>query len=195
MRKSKINLAVSREDYQKYEVYFYWIKFGSLGLGLIFFIVFLAFFISLKTKGDENSRLLEEKRVLLEAMSESQGDEARIFYLQKKYSDLKTFLKDDATSLPYYSLLANALNESSESSSIIKSFAIDKTREVSFTIAFESFPELLDFFKFIESETFLDNFEQIALKSFSVIGGEDQAENYEISFAGKFVDIIKEDKQ
>lgn len=195
MRKSKINLAVSREDYQKYEVYFYWIKFGGLALGIIFFIVFLALFINLKTKSDENTRLLEEKRVLLQAMSESQGDEAKIFYLQKKYADLKTFLKDDATSLPYYSLLAGALTESSESSSIIKSFAIDKTREASFTIAFESFPELLNFFKFIESDAFLSKFEKISLKSFSVIGGEDQAENYEISFAGKFIDIVKEVNQ
>lgn len=188
MRKSKINLAVSREDYQKYELYFYWLKIVVLALGIIFFTTFLTFFIVLKNKGDENNKLSTQKQDLLIALKDKQGDEAKIFYLQKKYSDLTTFMKDDASSLPYYSLLADALKESSQSSDI-KSFSIDKSRTASFTISFNSFPELLNFFKLIESETFLKNFEQISLKSFSIVGLEDKKENYEISFAGRFIKL------
>ena len=115
----------------------------------------------------------------------------KLFYLQKKYSDLKTYLSDDAASLPYYSLLASALKESSESSTI-KSFVIDKSRAASFTIAFNSFPELNSFFKFIESDIFLGNFESITLKSFTVVGAQETASvNYEISFSGKFIPIEK----
>ncbi len=188
MIKSKINLAVSREDYQKYELYFFWLKIAVLGLGIIFFIVFLSLFITLRSKGAQNTDLSSQKQGLLAALEDKQGDEAKIFYLQKKYSDLTGFLKDDSSSLPYYSLLTDALKESTQASNI-KSFAIDKSRAVSFTIAFNSFPDLLNFFKFIESEVFLNNFEQISLKSFTVIGSEDKTENYEISFAGKFIKL------
>ncbi len=188
MRKSKINLAVSREDYQKYELYFFWLKISVLALGAIFFTTFLTIFIVLRGKEAQNSNLNEQKQDLLVALSDKKGDEAKIFYMQRKYSDLTDFMKDDASSLPYYSLLAGTLSESTQASEI-KSFGIDKSRAVSFTIAFNSFPDLLNFFKFIESESFLNNFEQISLKSFSVIGSEDNKENYEISFAGKFIKL------
>lgn len=188
MRRSKINLAVSREDYQKYELYFFWLKIAVLALGAIFFTTFLTFFIVLRNRDSQNLALNKQKEDLLSALSDKKGDEAKIFYLQKKHSDLQKFLKDDASTLPYYTLLTSTLKESSEAS-MIKSFGIDKSRAVSFTIAFNSFPDLLNFFKFIESESFLKNFEQISLKTFSVIGSEDKKENYEISFAGKFVPL------
>jgi hypothetical protein len=188
MRKSKINLAVSREDYQKYELYFFWLKIAVLALGAVFFTTFLTFFIVLRSKNSQNTNLNNQKQDLLLALSDKKGDEVKIFYMQKKYSDLTNFIKNDASSLPYYTLLTGTLKESTQASEI-KSFGIDKSRAVSFTIAFNSFPDLLNFFKFIESESFLNNFEQISLKSFSVIGSEDDKENYEISFAGKFVKL------
>ena len=70
---------------------------------------------------------------------------------------------------------------------MIKSFSIDKSRDASFTIGFANFSELNSFFKFIESDVFLKNFEAVTLKSFSVVGAQEEAtENYEISFAGRF---------
>lgn len=188
MRRSKINLAISREDYQKYELYFFWLKIAVLVLGALFFIVFITFFAILQSKNSQNTALTKQKEELLMALSDKKGDEAKIFYLQKKHSDLQKFLKDDASSLPYYKLLTGSLNESTQASTI-KSFNIDKSRSASFTISFNSFPDLLNFFKFIESESFLKNFENISLKSFTVIGSEDQKENYEISFGGKFIKL------
>jgi len=188
MKKTKINLIISRDDYQKYEKYFYWLKIIAYGLFGFFLLIFLIFFILIKVNSDNNDKLISQKSSLLKALSEKKGDEARIFYLQKKYDDLNNFLKDDAFSSSYYGLLSEALKQSSQSSTL-KSFEINKNRQVGFSITFEEFPELMNFFKFIESEVFLKNFETISLKSFTIIGDNDNKENYELSFAGVFIKI------
>lgn len=188
MRKSKINLIISRQDYQKYEDYFFWVRASVIIFVLVFLISFFALFISIKKSNDTNAILNSQKKTLLEGLKNKNGDEAKIYFLQQKYADLTNFLKDDAFSAPYYSLLTNALKDSSQSSTL-RSFAISKNRDVSFTIEFKNFPDLLSFFKFIESQQFLKNFENISLKSFSVIGQADQQENYELSFAGTFIKI------
>lgn len=188
MKKTKINLIISRDDYQKYEKYFYWLKIITYGLFGFFLLIFLIFFILIKVNSDNNDKLISQKSSLLKALSEKKGDEARIFYLQKKYDDLNNFLKDDAFSSSYYGLLSQALKQSSQSSTL-KSFEINKNRQVGFSITFEEFPELMNFFKFIESEVFLKNFETISLKSFTIIGDNDNKENYELSFAGVFIKI------
>ena len=188
MRKTKINLIINREDYQKYEKYFYWLKIATYGLFSLFIFIFIVFFILIKINSDNNDRLISQKSSLLKALAEKKGDEAKIFYLQKKYEDLNIFLKDDAFSSLYYGLLSEALKQSSESS-ILKSFDINKNRQVEFSISFEQFTELMSFFKFIESEIFLKNFETISLKSFTIIGDKDKKENYELSFAGTFKKI------
>jgi len=188
MRKTKINLSINREDYQTYESYFTILKISVLVLVFLFFILFLSFFIVFKNRFDQETVLKKQKQSYLLALSDKKGDEARLLYIQKKFTDLKTFLKEDASSLPYYSLLAKAIKESSQSSQI-RSFEIDKSRTASFTISFTNFNELLEFFRFLESKVFLDNFEEISLKSFSVIGIDEKNESYEISFKGKFIKL------
>lgn len=188
MKKTKINLIINREDYQKYEKYFYWLKIATYGLFGLFLIIFIIFFVLIKVDSNKNDQLILQKANLLKALNEKQENEAKIFYLQNKYNDLKDFLKDDAFSSSYYGLLNQALKQSSESS-ILKSFAINKDRQVNFSISFQEFPELINFFKFIESEVFLKNFETITLKNFTIIGNDNQKENYELSFSGVFVKI------
>lgn len=188
MKKTKINLIISREDYQKYEKYFYWLKIITYGLFGFFLFLFLIFVILIKINSNNNDKLNLQKSSLLKTLAEKKSDEARIFYLQKKYDDLNNYLKDDAFSSLYYGLLNQALKQSSESSTL-KSFEINKNRQVEFSIAFEEFPELMSFFKFIESEIFLKNFETISLKSFTIIGDENKKENYELSFTGTFIKI------
>jgi len=189
MRKSKINLVISREDYQKYEYYFSWVKKVVFILAGIFFLLFLIFFTIISVKQKKYDDYANQKQSLLESLKLKSGDEAKIYYLQKKYEDLNTFLKEDAFSTPYYKLLTNALKESSQSSNL-ENFEINKKREVDFTISFEGFSDLMNFFKLTESPDFLKNFEQISLKSFSVIGADiNKKENYELSFTGKFISI------
>lgn len=188
MKSSKINLIVNREDYQKYQNYFYYLKILIIVLGVLFLTTFLVYFIDLQKRNGVNDKLDKQKAFYLEILQEKKGDEAKIFYLQKKYSDLTLFLKDDSNSAPYYNLLTYTLKESSQSSQI-KSFSIDKDHAFTFTIVFQNFDELLNFFKFIESDSFIKNFENISLKSFTLISETNAKENYQLSFEGKFIAI------
>ena len=53
----------------------------------------------------------------------------------------------------------------------------------------------MNFLRFVESENFLNNFEEISLKSFEVVGqNELKDENYELSFTGKFISLTNEKK-
>lgn len=149
----------------------------------------MAFFIIIKNRTSQEENLELKKKTLLEYLKQKTSDTAKINYIEKKYRDLNVFLKDDAYSSPYYSLLNSAITESSESANL-KSFSINKNREVAFTIAFSDFSQLRNFFKFIESKTFLDKFESISLKSLTLFGAtEIQKENYELNFAGKFISL------
>jgi hypothetical protein len=91
--------------------------------------------------------------------------------------------------LPYYDLLNSALGTSTESA-VLKSFKINKNREVDFSVAFNNFTELTNFFGFVESEPFLKNFATLSLKNFFALNENDQnKENYELSFTGQFITI------
>lgn len=189
MKKSNINLIINREDYKKYEDYFEYLKIALIVLIFVFFSFFFILFLILKNKTDFEKKLSLQKITLLEILKDKKTDEVKINYIEKKYQDLSTYLKEDAFPSPYYAFLNSALQESSEAARL-KSFEITKSRDAVFTIAFTDFPQLMSFFKFIESKTFLKNFETISLKSFDVIGAtEGQKENYELSFSGKFIPL------
>lgn len=189
MKKNKINLIINREDYQKYESYFYYLRIAFFGFFILFFIIFLAFLITLK-KINYQLKILElKKKTLLEYLKEKTTDTAKINYIEKKYRDLKIYLKDDSYFSPYYSLLNSALLESSQSAEL-KHFNINKNREVDFTLSFADFNDLRNFFKFIESKKFLDNFETISLKTLNLFGKTElKKENYELSFKGRFTPL------
>ena len=186
MKKNRINLLVSRENYQKYESFFEQLKLSVAVLTVILFVIFISFYLVLKNKFSLYENMNLQKKTHLQLLSERRGDEAKINYIQKKYLDLKTFLKDDASSTPYYQLLSDAIKDSSKSASL-KSFEVNKDRMASFTISFSAFKELMDFLKFAESQTFIKNFENISLKNFVVMGDKEKKESYELSFSGKFI--------
>lgn len=191
MKKKYINLIVNREDYQKYEEYFFIFRKIVFVLFGIFFIISFYFFLSIRSLNKKIEILNLEKTTILRFINQNTEKYAKLNYLKGKYIDLKNFLKDDANSSFYYSILNDALKESSESA-IIKEFNINKNREVDFKIGFSNFSELRSFFKFIESDIFLKNFEKIFLKNFTVIGKtEEREENYELSFYGKFLPYEK----
>lgn len=129
-----------------------------------------------------------QKKSYLQMLTQRSNDEAKVNYIQKKYFDLKTFLKNDAYSVPYYQLLSDAIKDSSESANL-KSFEVNKERITSFTISFSAFDKLLNFLKLAESQTFIKNFENITLNNFVLIGNKDIKESYELSFSGKFISI------
>jgi len=185
MKKNRINLLISREDYRRYENYFEQLKLSAAILTVILFIFFISFYLILRNKFSLNERMNLQKKTYLQLLTERRADEAKINYIQKKYMDLKTFLKNDASSAPYYQLLSDAIKDSSESASL-KSFEVNKDRTTSFTISFTAFDKLMNFLKFAESQTFIKNFENISLKSFVIVGDKEKKESYELSFIGKF---------
>jgi hypothetical protein len=71
----------------------------------------------------------------------------------------------------------------------LKVFSISKNRDVAFTVAFGDINSLLSFFRFIESDEFLKNFESVSLKSFSALGEGKTKENYELAFTGRFIEL------
>ncbi len=196
MKKKRINLLVNREDYQKYENYFEQLKLSAAVLTVVLFMLFISFYLFLKNKFNLYENMNLQKKTYLQLLTERRADEAKINYIQKKYLDLKTFLKDDASSAPYYELLSNAIKDSStlltinsSESASLKSFEVNKNRITSFTIIFSDFNKLMDFLKFAESQTFINNFENISLKNFVVVGDKEKKESYELSFSGKFIPI------
>lgn len=188
MKKNRINLLINREDYQKYEAFFKQLKLSAAVLAMILFIIFLSFFLALRNKRNLYDNMNLQKQTYLQLLTERRNDESKINSIQKKYLDLETFLKDDASSAPYYQLLSEAIGVSSQSATL-QSFEVNKDRKVSFTIAFSTFDNLMDFLKFAESPIFIKNFENIFLNNFVVAGNKDKVQSYELSFSGKFVPI------
>jgi len=191
MKKNRINLLVNREDYQKYENFFERFKLGAAILTGILTILFIIFYIILRNRFNTYEKMNMKKKAYLELLTERNRDEAKINYIEKKYSDLKKYLKDDASSVTYFEILSDSIKNSSESA-ILKSFEVDKTRNTTFIINFTVFEKMMDFLKFAESEQFLNNFESISLKNLIIAGSDNQNENYELSFVGKFIPIKEE---
>lgn len=189
MKNKKINLLINREDYQKIEKFFFLIRIFVGVLSVVFFLLII-FSLGFFTKQNNTKQsLLEQKKIILQSLKEKQADQAKITYLEKKYLSLKEFLKEDAYFLPYYNLLNSALSLSTQSAQL-NSFEISKSREVKFSVIFTNFSELMNFFKFIESDRFLKNFENLVLKSFSTTTTDlNQEKNYELVFTGRFIPI------
>ncbi|MEK7597618.1 MAG: hypothetical protein AAB441_03145 [Patescibacteria group bacterium] len=188
MKKNNINLLINREDYQKYENLFERLKLTATILTVILAIVFAYFYISIKNKFNIYEKMNLQKKTYLQLLTNRREDEAKINYIEKKYLDLKNFLKDDASSVTYFEILSDSIKNSSESAKL-KSLAVDKTRNTSFTITFSTFEKMMDFLKFAESEIFLSNFENISLKNLVIVGDKDKNENYELGFIGKFAPV------
>lgn len=188
MKKTKLNLLSNRVNYQKIEKIFSYIRIGFYAeIGLLTLLLSL-FFFSFINQTHTINQLLEQKKVLLASLKNKEGYEAKLIYIQNKYQNVQTYLKDDANSLPYYNLLNSALSQSTGSATL-KSFLISKNRDASFTVSFANLDELLSFFRFIESDNFLKNFEKVSLKNFSAIGDSKLKQNFELAFDGRFIEL------
>ena len=178
----------------KYENLFERLKLTATILTIILAILFTYFYISIKNKFNIYEKMNLQKKTYLQMLTNRRGDEAKINYIEKKYSDLKNFLKDDASSVTYFEILSDSIKNSSESARL-KSLEVDKTRNTSFTITFSVFEKMMDFLKFAESEVFLNNFENISLKNLIIVGDNKSQENYELSFTGKFIPVKPENNE
>lgn len=191
MKKTRINLLSYQNDYINYEKYFRWIRSSAVVFSIVFFIILFISLTFIATQFRSISNLNNSKTELLNILTQREEERANIMLINKKYQAMQTYLKDDAKSLPYYQLLSTAIKTSTESGNL-QSFTINKDRESSFSVAFQNFSELMSFFRFVESEVFLRNFEKVSLKSFNAIQNDKSLKNkdkYELSFQGIFIPI------
>ncbi len=194
MKKTRINLLTSRDDYLKIEKSLQLIRSIVVIYSSIFVAAALIFVFIQFQQNRHIQDLIDLKKNLLSSLSNYKDQEAKLVFVAKKVKSYNTFILDDARFLPYYNLLNSALQKTSgsvegSSSASLSSFAIDKDRVVTFTLLFGTVQDMVDSFKYIETEGFLKNFTKLSLNGLTV--GAGQTEN-SLSFSGKFKQIANE---
>jgi hypothetical protein len=194
MKKTKINLLSGKDEYLKIQKSLQ-IFHSAIVLYTFLFVAAVLVFVFIQYRQNQNIQdLIDQKRSLLLSLSNSKDQEAKLVFVAKKVKAYNQFLLDDAHFLPYYNLLISALKTSSESlggtsSATLNAFSIDKDRTSTFTLSFSSVAEMLDSFRYIESTTFLKNFEQLSLSGLNL--GANFSDNT-LSFKGKFIKLANE---
>lgn len=198
MKKTKINLLSSRDDYYKIEKSLQLVRSITVVYSVIFVIAALIFIFIQYQQSRNLQSLIDQKKTLLLSLNNYKDQEAKVVFIAKKVKSYNQFILDDARFLPYYNLLNSALQKTSESkgassSASLDSFAIDKDRVVSFTLLFGNVNDMVDSFRYIETEGFLKNFEQLTLNGLIVDSNQtaSQTEN-SLLFSGKFKPIANE---
>lgn len=195
MKKTRINLLTTRDDYIKIERSLQLLRIVAVSYFFIFIAVAIIFVLIQFLQNRNIQDLIRQKGILLSSLNNYKNEEAKLVFVARKVNAYDKFILDDARFLPYYNLLNSALETTSEvsaeasPSASLSSFTIDKERIVSFTLLFSSVSEMVDSFRYIESESFLQNFEQLSLSGLTL--GSGQTEN-SLSFLGKFKPIADE---
>jgi hypothetical protein len=186
MKTKRINLLQNRYDYYALERLFVWLRRGVVVYSFVFLLLVLGAFAFYMSKQQDLARLENQKRLLLLSSQQQKDQEAKLLLLSKKLGYYNEFIKDDAQFVPYYNLLLEALQTSSQSGTLSQ-FNINKNHEVEFTIRFNTFDEMTTSFAFIESERFLKNFKTLSMANF--FGLTSDQSKYELSFKGVFIDL------
>jgi len=185
MKKTKINLLTYKENYRQIEKFFLYLRVSTIVVVFIFISAICYFTVTMKGLTDKYNSLVKRKTMLMADVDNKKETEAKIIYIQDKYTALKTFLKDDARILPYYDLLISVLPQSTTSAKL-EDFNVDTQRNIDFKFSFQNLSDLTDFFKLVESDNFLKNFEKLTLGGITT---DKQSANYTLSFTGTLVKI------
>lgn len=187
MKKTRINLLLTKEDYHRYGAFFQKLRLIILLFSFLLFSVTLIISILFYNQKQELDYLINKKNLALSQLNSVNQDFTKITALINRYNLLNKYLAEDANFLPYYSLLISSIPESTSSSRISK-FTIDKQRNIEFIVSFDNFTDLMNFLKLIESKKFLENFELLSLKNFNFMTDNNSLsnKNYQLVFSGKF---------
>lgn len=188
MKKTRINLLISKQDYNRIDGYFKLFRtfLVAFCLLLLFVISGLAGYrIYLTTLMD---KLTQTKKAVYSQLENRKTDEVKLMRLSSKLASYQKFIKEDVHFIPYYELLISTFEQSSQSATL-REFNIDKSRAMNFNLSFNSFDEMLNTFKFIESSNFAANFEKLDMVNFVGTGGSAQGAVYQLSFEGTFKPI------
>lgn len=183
--KKRINLLHVQEKYKRYYRVFSYVKLASIGIVGIFFLLLVLFFFLLNYKNEEYKKLLLQRKSNIEYLMANQQTEAEFVLFGNKLLETSRILKDDANFYPYYNILNNSLSQASEEARF-QSIHIDKNKNVKFIIELPDYQNLLSFFKFIESDSFLSKFDDLVLAQLDLT---ELQNTYQLSFTGKFKEI------
>jgi len=188
MKKTRINLLTSKQDYYRLENYFG--LFRKFLIGYCVTLVLIVFSLAgyRVYQATQINKLNQTKKEILTQLASRQTDEVKLIKLSKKLNSFHTFMKDDAKFIPYYELLLTTLKSSSQSATL-QEFNIDKSRTMNFKLRFSNFGEMVSAFQFIESPDFGKNFEKLDMVNFIGKGGTETGATYELSFEGVFKPI------
>lgn len=167
-------------------------KLGAI-LSILFFVGFLAVnFLILKDK-THIRQLNQQKEEYLKYLLQNKESEAKFRYFKAKQKQLTTYYGDDASFLPYYQVLNDALKPASESA-VLESVTINNERVSTFIVKILDYDQAINFMKYVESDSFLSNFDELILTGFNLFEKEQNSNesfqsNYQFSFRGSFKTI------
>lgn len=184
---SKINLLTKPQSYFTLELYFKYFRIVTYTLLILFIIVSSAFFAIKQLKSNELNSILIKKQEYLNYFIKENTNEADFVYFVKKKKQLNEFLKDDVRLilLPYYKLLTNTIQSLPGAVLVASKINIDRT--VNFEIRTTTYESLSNIFKLVESDQFINKFDELKLNSFSA--SEVTSNDYKLSFSGTLKEL------
>jgi len=158
------------------------------GAGLLLFVFFLFIISQVVRLNTAQQNLLKQKETYLKYLLDEKDIDANMRYFKSKQTQVNTYLKEDANFLPYYQVLKDSLEKTSDSV-ILDTIEIDKGRNTRFVVKFNDSDEMLLFLKYIESEDFLKNFASLTLQSFNLNQQQAKANRYQLELLGVFKEL------
>jgi hypothetical protein len=156
--------------------------------GIILFILFLVIITQVLQLNTQQQDLLQKKAMYLKYLLDEKDVEANMRYFKSKQTQVNTFLKDDANFLPYYQVLKESLEKTSNKA-ILDTIDIDKDRNTRFVVKFDNSDEMLLFLRYIEAEDFLKNFTSLSLQSFNLNQLQSKGSKYQLELRGVFKEL------
>lgn len=165
----------------------------SLMLCIIFFLIFLLVNYLIIKNRLEFSQLDIQKENYLKYLIDNKTNEAKLQYFKTKQKQLSDYYGEDAAFLPYYKVLTQALEPASDSA-VLESVTIDNKRDSTFIVKISNYDQAINFLKFVESDDFISNFDELVLTGFNLYQQLDSLDspeknNYQFSFKGSFKQI------
>lgn len=156
--------------------------------GIVLFFLFIFLTIQDVRLNTEHQDLLKKKETYLRYLLAEKDIEANTRYFKSKQTQVNTFLKEDAHFLPYYQVLKQSLEQTSDET-ILEAIDIDKDRNTRFMVKFKDSDEMLSFLRYIEGEDFLKNFISLTLQSFSLNQQQAAGSRYQLELRGVFKEL------
>ncbi|MCX7996886.1 MAG: hypothetical protein N2691_04005 [Patescibacteria group bacterium] len=188
--KKRINLFFRKKQQQPIPVMAYTVRTYGILIACICFVLSIVagagYYVQLQRLRNAEADVKDLTR-RVNANTEIKGE--IVFFINKK-EQLKKYLADDAQFAQHFYLMTDTLKEAS-TDAVLKSFDINRTKDVYFDISFTDFENSQKLLDFIEDRKFLDNFVSLRLNNFNVTSRSRRSDDiFTLSFSGKFKESL-----